>query len=302
MVLHELSDYGPRDLCRSPNRTLETVYGGPIFTIRNKREKLDYGEQFITAVHKMHRALSIETWLSPVTNPVFLKRIGYVITPYLTPVLCLENSEETIWQEMHSKTRNSIRKANKSNVEIVAGAGKYVADYYTMVEETLGSRGVRVLPQVFYTTVIERLQPLNLARLFIATLDGNAIAGAIFLLYRDTVYYWHGASLREYSRVCANHLVQWEFIKWARQMGYKKYDLLSVEPDRLPGIARFKMRFGGKLERYHMATWKTSILRWQSIKYYYRNPRYTMSRAQKVIGGLGHCQLRSILNKKNTSK
>jgi hypothetical protein len=123
-----------------------------------------------------------------------------------------------------------------------------------------------------------------MAKLFIAIHNGKDIT--IFLFHKDTVYYWHGASFREYLSVSPNNLIQWELIKHSRQEGYKKYDLLSIEPDRLPGIANFKMRFGGETKTYYRCRWKTSFFRLPMIVYFVKHPGYSCNKIIEKFEGI----------------
>jgi hypothetical protein len=277
LLLNQNGKFGPRTVYRSPDRKFETVYGGPL-AISGFADQDLIKKELIKYLHSRSKASFIELWVPPDVRTDALREIGYEVTPFYTSILNLEKSEEDLWSNIHQKTRNQIRKAQKSGVQIIKDGSVYLAEYYEMVKETLGSEGVSVLPLRFYEEVLNVLEPKKMAKLFIATHKGKAISGAIFLFYKDTVYYWHGASFREYLSVSPNNLIQWELIKHSQQEGYKKYDLLSIEPDRLPGIANFKMRFGGETKPYHRCLWKTPFYRLPLIRYYVTHPSYLYER------------------------
>ncbi len=94
-----------------------------------------------------------------------------------------------------------------------------------------------VLPKSFCKEVLTQLAPLGMARLLLAKHDGQVIAGTITLFYKDTAYFWDAGCDGDYRSQAANDLLHWEIIKGASG-GYKYYDLLRVETDRLSGIAR----------------------------------------------------------------
>ncbi len=277
LTLNESGKFGPRTVYRSPDRRFETVYGGPL-AIAGLTDQGLIKKQLIKYLQSKSKASFIELWLPPIINADPLKEMGFQVTPFYTSIVNLAKNEEQLWTNIHQKTRNQIRKAQKSGVQIIKDGSAYLAEYYAMVKETLGSEGVSVLPLRFYEKVLNVLEPKKMARLFIAIHNGKAISGAIFLFHKDTVYYWHGASLREYLSVSPNNLIQWELIKLSRQEGYIKYDLLSIEPDRLPGIANFKMRFGGETKTYHRCSWKTPFYRLPLISYYITHPSYLYDR------------------------
>ena len=180
----------PRTLYCSPDRSLETVYGGPI-VVSGTDEHNKIRRELVKRCHYKVQPAIIEIWLPPDASPKFLEQIGYAITPFYTSIIDLEAGEDNLWQNIHQKTRNQIRKAQKCKVQIIKDGTPYLSEYYEMVKETLGSKDVKVLPEEFYQTVMEILEPKNMAKLFLAIHDGKAIAGAIFLFFKDTVYYWH---------------------------------------------------------------------------------------------------------------
>jgi lipid II:glycine glycyltransferase (peptidoglycan interpeptide bridge formation enzyme) len=185
-------------------------------------------------------------------DPAFLDELGYGYTPLYTSILYLEKEEKELFGNIHPYARNRIRKAEKSGVEIIKDGRPYLGEYYEMVKETLGSQGIRVNPKEFYEKVLDRLEPMGRAKLFIAMYKGNLFPEQFFF-YKESVYYWHGASFREYLPIAPSQLIHWELIRYAHQNGYKVYDFLNIEPERLPGIARFKMRFGGETKTYYRA-------------------------------------------------
>ncbi|MBW2059919.1 MAG: peptidoglycan bridge formation glycyltransferase FemA/FemB family protein [Deltaproteobacteria bacterium] len=220
----------------------------------------------------------VEIRFPPGVDGSFLRNLGCTAIPLYTSVVSLESGEDVIFKNIHPYARNRIRKAQKSGIQIIVDGRNYLSQYCEMEKETLEPHGLRARPKRFYEMVLERLQPTDQAKFFIALYDGKPVSGGIFLFYKDTVYYWHGASFRQYLSIAPTQLLHWELMKYAIQKGYKKYDLLNIEVDRLPGIARFKMRFGGDTKTYYRAFYKTPSYRLPLIRYYLKNPSYVCNR------------------------
>jgi len=60
----------------------------------------------------------------------------------------------------------------------------------------------------------------------------------------------YGASIKEGRNVMPNHALHWHLIKWAKEKGYKVYDLWGIpsapsEKHPLYGVYRFKKGFNG---------------------------------------------------------
>jgi len=282
-ILNKTTAFGPRTIYQSPNRAFETVYGGPV-VISGIDDHSSIKGELIKHFQSLSKASIINVWLPPHVKADTFRQIGYEMTPLYTSVINLEKDQDDLWRGIEPRTRNQIRKAEKLGVQIVKDGRSCLPVYYQMVRETLGSQGLRVLPKLFYERVLDILEPQAMAKLFIATHNGKAIAGAIFLFYKDTAYYWHGASFKEYLFACPNVLIQWELIKHSRRLGYRKYDLLSIEPDRLPGIARFKRHFGGEATTYYHGFWKTSPFSVPVLSYCVKHPSYLFARIRARMG------------------
>jgi len=282
-ILNKTMALGPRTIYQSPNRAFETVYGGPV-VVSGIDIQDSIKRELVRHLQAICNASMINVWLPPLANADIFREIGYEMTPFYTSVIDLEKDQDDLWRSIQPRTRTKIRKAEKLGVQILKEGRSFLPAYYQMVRETLGSQRLSVLPATFYERVMDILEPRAMAKLFIATHNGRAIGGAIFLFYKDTAYYWHGAAFREYAFACPNVLIQWELIKYAKRVGYRQYDLLSIEPDRLPGIARFKMHFGGETKTYYHGFWKTSSLSFPVLSYCVEHPSYLFARIRARVG------------------
>lgn len=226
----------------SPYGELESPYGGPL---------VEPGYEWTIAplLHAVQiHEKTISSWIvgTPSFDAKWLKEAGFDTLPLYTSIVKLGRSEDDLWAGIHQKTRNMIRKAQKEQVEIRESNGDHVALYYSMLQEVLGRHDHPLLPQSFYQRIVRDLAPIGMARFTLAWHCEQAVAGLIALSFKDTIYYWSGASHLNSRAAAPNDILQWDMITWANAHGFKYYDLLRIEPDRLPGIAKFKMRFGGE--------------------------------------------------------
>ncbi|MFN2144445.1 MAG: lipid II:glycine glycyltransferase FemX, partial [Anaerolineales bacterium] len=130
--------------------------------------------------------------------------------------------------------------------------------------EVTGERdGFGVHSLAYYRRVYELFHPLGMCELFIASYQGQPLAGIMVFARGERAWYLYGASNNlERNRMPA-YLVQWEAIRWAREKGCTSYDLWGVpdaDPDTLEaefdqrddslwGVYRFKRGFGGQIRR-----------------------------------------------------
>jgi hypothetical protein len=256
----------------SPLRTSDSIYGGPLTV-----DGVDTSVEEVTTalIREVERDFSGDSSSSPKRNvsrleyyqvlppPYYsielLRKLGYKTRKSLTAIVDLHGSEEDLWHRVDSKRRNLVRKAQSNKLEIVDSCSEFVDLYYPMLLEVFGKSGKKPFPKSYYQRIVEELSTKGWVKPLLAFHEDKPVAGALFLCFGDTVYYWSGASLNEHKHLASNDLVQWELIKWARANGHKSYDLLMVEPERLPGIAHFKLGFGGQLVPIYEAIRRTPL-------------------------------------------
>lgn len=227
-------------VCWSSAIDLQSVYGGPI-AINDDPVVI---VELLKASEKICPASYFNIWTSPNVRPTPFKMQDYEVEEMLTGVIRLDRSEDEAWKNIHRKKRAQIRKALERGAEVEERDAESLKLYRDMVTETLSGTGIDPLPLGFYKLLMERLKSLGLSKLFYVVYDHDVISGTIILYYKDTVYGWDMGWRREFSDLSPNDLLVWNISKRARLDGYKFFDLLRVEPDRLPGIAKWKMHFG----------------------------------------------------------
>lgn len=188
-----------------------------------------------------------------------LQQNGFSTEERRTYILDLEPDLDVMWAKLEGKCRNMVRKAEKNKLQVVAVESEgYFDEYYRMAEDVYEkSNRPPAIPREFFRRVWESFHGKGQMRVLSAEHQGKSVAGAVFLTYRDSVYYWDGVSYRQYNTLAPNNLIQWELIKWAAQSGYKTYDMLGAD---MPGVARFKASFGPKLASYTYAYRNLSFL------------------------------------------
>lgn len=266
--------------CRSPLTRLETYYGGPISTSDPRVERA-----LLREAENTHRFAWFDIWGSPGSTRVPLLDAGYSGEEFHTPILNLQRPEQDLWRGIGKKRRNLIRKAERSGVRIVVGDASLIDAYHPLVVSTFQRKQVPIYPKSFYRRIVEQLGARGKARFLLAEHAGKFIAGAIFLVLNDTVYFWHGASDKDSPSIAQNDLIHWRLIQWARQEGYRYYDFMVVQPDRLPGLAHFKMSFGGEIVPFHNMH-KATLGYWvRRAASYAARPRALVHRLRQPILG-----------------
>jgi len=192
-----------------------------------------------------------------------LKSSPHTIQPARTILIDLAGSEDELLARMHQKTRYNIRLAARKGVTVRAGSVKDVETFYALMQTT-GERddfGVHSLD--YYRAVFELFAPHERA-LLLAEVDGEPVAGIMVLVLGQKAWYFYGASGDAHREKMPNHALQWEGMRWAREMDCTTYDLWGIpdedeatleagylkRSDGLWGVYRFKRGFGGRVVRY----------------------------------------------------
>ena len=170
------------------------------------------------------------------------------IQPSKTSILDLGQSEEELMKQMHHKTRYNTRLAFKKGVEVRDGEEKDLDKFWELMTQTGNRDGFRLHPRVYYEKM------LNLDKEFlkmkVAELEGEVVAVGLFSFFGATATYMHGASSYRHRRVMAPYALQWRAIREAKSRECRYYDLYGVDPDKWPGVTRFKKGFGGTEVHY----------------------------------------------------
>lgn len=165
-------------------------------------------------------------------------------------------SEIKLLENMHSKTRYNIRLAGKKGVTIrEAESKKDLEDFYAILVETAKRDNFLIRGFEYFETIWDQMAENDMAKVFLAEHEGNAVSGTLALILGDKAWYLYGASSNEHRNIMPNYLIQWEMIRWAKSKGCTLYDFRGVsgdldESNPLYGLYRFKKGFNGDLVEF----------------------------------------------------
>ncbi len=154
-------------------------------------------------------------------------------------------SPEVIWNNITSKNRNMIRKAQKSGIKIYSGRHPEI---YTVFREIYNGTmdkdeadSYYYFAEEFYESVLNDL-PRN-AQVFYAVLDEKIIAASIMLFANGRMNYHLSGSVREYSNLAPTNLLLYEAALWGSANGYKSLYLGGGVGSGEDSLFKFKKSF-----------------------------------------------------------
>jgi hypothetical protein len=180
-----------------------------------------------------------------------------------THVLDLRPGFDELWSNSFSaKNRNSCRKAERAGVAVgeeSTAAG--TTEYWALYEAATRAWGYDVppYPDGLFAALIET----GHAELWLARLDGQAIAGALLLRGSEDLLYWSGAMDRAFQGVAPSNAVIRQVIESAcsRAISYLDFGASG----RLTGVEKFKTSFGAEPRSFVNVTLRSRLYRVASL-------------------------------------
>lgn len=135
--------------------------------------------------------------------------------------LSLKGGPDALWKRFRNKTRNAVRKAEKSGLELREGLAE-LPHFYDVLAQNYHRKGT----PIYGARVMEELCAALPDTTEVVTLrkDGRAISGALVLFHADTVYVPFCSSRAEHFSLNPNNLIYWEIMQRAARRGMKTLD------------------------------------------------------------------------------
>jgi lipid II:glycine glycyltransferase (peptidoglycan interpeptide bridge formation enzyme) len=169
------------------------------------------------------------------------------IIPYRTILIDIRPSLEMIRMQFNQKWRNCLNNAEKQDISVSGGTSSDLFEKFSQLYKQLRSRKKFDVDQDdrFFMDVQSRLDLHEKLYISIAQIDGIPVAGHVSSILGDTCVYLLGASSEQALKTKATYLLQWHTIKIAKEKNCKWYDLGGIDPQKNPGVYRFKQGMGG---------------------------------------------------------
>lgn len=142
---------------------------------------------------------------------------------YVNPEIELGSDRDALWsRHLPSKTRNQIRKGQKSGFELQVG-GDQVSAFVDVVHAHMRVLGSPAHGRRFYDALVAQLA--DDVDVFVARHDTDLAAGALQLYVNGVAMNLQAASLRRFNRQCVNYLLYWSLLTRAIERGCHTFDM-----------------------------------------------------------------------------
>lgn len=189
-------------------------------------------------------------------NAVPMKDISNVIDLGKTIAFDL-TSPEVIWENIISKNRNMIRKAEKNGITIEHGKGMNLLDKFTEIYNATMDKDhaekYYYFKRPFYESIHNDLN--NNYEMFYAVLNGEIIAMSIMLFGNKQMHYHLSGSMIEYRNLAPSNLLLYKAALWGCEQGYKTFHLGGGVGSGEDNLYKFKAAFN-KMSDYQFSIGK----------------------------------------------
>jgi serine/alanine adding enzyme len=137
-------------------------------------------------------------------------------------ILELEPDPEKAWRKIDSKARNQVRKAQKSNLEVIFGREENIDQFYSVFSLNMRDLGTPVWTKELFKNILTYFP--DKSEIALVKLENKIIGGALILYFRDMLTVPSASSLVSYLSYCPNNILYWEIIKRGCLKGFKKFN------------------------------------------------------------------------------
>ncbi len=182
-------------------------------------------------------------------------RIGQI-----TPLPRSDGTEEALMSILHQKTRNMVRKAQKSGVLVSIDNGAFPFLRQTHKENMSVIGGQQKSP-AFFSAVRDNLAEGTEWQIYIAQWEGQVISACLFLYHNRTVEYFVPVVKEAFRNMQPLSLIIFEAMLDAASLGFRWWNWGGTWVSQ-DGVHRFKKRWGTieKPYRYFVSLNRRNIL------------------------------------------
>jgi len=159
----------------------------------------------------------------------------------------LENkSLEELWDGVHTKHRNVIRKAEKSNCQCYTSTDFSV--FYAMLKQTYATQDKAAPNEYYLKDMFESMSEYS--SIYLADHNGSVLSASLVNFFGSVAYFSFSGTVK--NSLGISNFLQWFIIKDLHNKNSHKYILGQVAQDEVEndnikfvvGISKFKRRFG----------------------------------------------------------
>ncbi|HEV1998427.1 MAG TPA: peptidoglycan bridge formation glycyltransferase FemA/FemB family protein [Candidatus Dormibacteraeota bacterium] len=173
--------------------------------------------------------------------------------PEHTSVIDIARPDDELMASFKPKTRYNIRLAGKKGVQVAPSDD--IGAFARLSAETSSRHGIQLAPERYYRELHQLMAADGTSRLYLASHEGENLAGIMVVRFAHRATYLFGASTRRGREKMPAYLLHWQAIRDMRDAGDREYDLWGVPPEGDPdhpyaNLWQFKSGWQGRIIHY----------------------------------------------------
>lgn len=232
-------------------------YGGVLFDgDASEENKAAFWQEYLATMEQEHIVDNFVRYHPVLRNAEPMKHISNVIDLGKTIAMDLA-TPELIWDNIHSKNRNMIRKAEKNGILIEHGKGmalfeKFIEIYNATMDKDHAEE-YYYFKMPFYESIHEDLN--DNYEIFYAKLEDKIIAMSIMIFANGRMNYHLSGSDIEYRNLAPSNLLLYKAALWGNVQGFKTFHLGGGVGSGEDNLYKFKAAFN-KVSDYQFSIGK----------------------------------------------
>lgn len=181
----------------------------------------------------------------------------------------LPQNTEQLWQDIGTKIRAQIKKAQSYELQAKTGREELIDDFYTVFARNMRDLGTPVYSKQLFLNMLTQHPTAHITALY----QGNKPVAAGFTLgWRNTLEIPWASTLREANSLNANMLLYWEILQFAIHSGYRIFDFGRSSQDA--STYKFKKQWGAKPQQLYWHYWLADGTQMPQVNP--NNPKYRL--------------------------
>lgn len=220
-------------------------YGGVLFEGDASEEKRQaFWKEYLEKMEEEHIVDNFVRYHPVLKNAVPMKSVSNVIDLGHTIAMDLA-SPDVIWDNIVSKNRNMIRKAEKNGIEILNGQGMELMDQFIEIYNATmrkdNAEEYYYFKRPFYESIDRDLK--DNYEMFYAMYEGRPIAMSIMIFANGRLNYHLSGSDIEYRNLAPSNLLLYKAALWGYEQGCKTFHMGGGVGSGEDGLYKFKAAF-----------------------------------------------------------
>jgi hypothetical protein len=188
-------------------------------------------------------------------------KVGFEVNKLSTWVIRTDITYDILFQSLHTKTRNQIRKSLKENIIVSDIKNKEELEEVKKIYQELVRKHDIYKPynNVLFDNLFDKSLMSENIIFKLAKKDKQIISYSVFLKNKNSIFYWLNASKHEYLKFNGTNAILNSILKYACESSCQEFNMGAV-PNGNYGLQHFKSRWNAEEKEYKNYSSKLYVL------------------------------------------